>query len=128
MATAPETPLDWSMQDAYELINDPAYAAWRKKFPQLKATADYDLYLAFKNGAEPDERGHLTDIGKRPNHITYSTDSIYAKNGPQAGEWRDNNGIWEFHAAPINIQNAGSREKLIEYFQKYEPEAKLFLP
>ena len=104
------------------------YQAWLKKYG-LQETSDYDTRAAFNAGLTPDSRRHLPDQFKRPNHITYSTDSIYADKGPSAGRWEgsDKKG-WTFYASPTNIKNAGGSDKLQEYFKTQEPEATLVMP
>lgn len=106
-----------------------AFYTWIKKH-DLKPSADYDLYSAFKAGVNPDERGHLPDTYKLPNHITYSDESIYSKkpNAPPPGHWFQENNKWYFWASPTNIQNAGGVTNLQSYFNQYEPDAGLILP
>jgi hypothetical protein len=107
-----------------------AYRKWLETH-QLRESEDYDTYAAYKAGIQPDERGHLTDEYKKPNHITFSDESVYAreKGAPPAGKWvgSDEEG-WAFYASPTNIQNAGGVEPLQEYFQNNEPGVKLVLP
>lgn len=47
---------------------------------------DYDLRGAFSEGADRDANGHLPDTYKKPNHPTFSNESIYAKYG-NPGHW-----------------------------------------
>lgn len=53
---------------------------------------DYDLRGAFKAGITLDpSTGHWPDTYKKPNHPTFSNESIYAKQFPeQAGSWNEN--------------------------------------
>lgn len=52
---------------------------------------DYDFRGAFKAGFSPSEvGGHWVDTWKKPNHQTFSNDSIYAK-----GEYTKYAGIWD---------------------------------
>jgi hypothetical protein len=90
---------------------------------------DYDYAAAQAAGVQPDERGHLPDTYKKPNHITFSDESIYNnKNGEQGGQWRkDDKGKWTFTPGPSNLKRY-TPEQLKEYFQKYEPDATLNLP
>jgi hypothetical protein len=110
--------------------NDPTYRSWLSKY-KLSEAPDYDTYGAFQAGRIPDERGHLPDAHKRLNHITVSdeADAAKAKGAPPVGKWvgSDKKG-WAFHAAPINVENAGGVEALQEYFRTHEPESKLILP
>lgn len=110
--------------------DDAAYKAWLNKY-RVHESKDYDTRSAFKSGLTPDERGHLNDEWKLPNHITYSDEarSARAPNAPPAGKWvGDDKGGWSFYASPTNIKNAGSPEALQQYFQKYEPGVKLVMP
>jgi hypothetical protein len=106
------------------------YAKWLKD-NKVQESADYDARAAFAAGVKPDERGHLPDTYKKPNHITYSTESVAAKakGAPPAGEWTgsDKSG-WTFKATQTNIHNAGGVDALKEYFKTHEPDAKLVLP
>ena len=109
------------------------FRAWADKFTggttdqQLQS---YDLRGAWQDIArgdlQPDERGHLPDTYKLPSHITFSQDSKYAT--PGAGTWKQGRGgKWTFTAGAENLQRHGARA-LREYFQKYEPDARLVIP
>lgn len=75
------------------------YQKWLKDFSKKtgrdrsKDTFDYDLRGFFKSGQEPGKEGHLTDQFKKPNHPTFSNESIYSgaelPNGETAvgGQW-----------------------------------------
>ena len=113
-----------------DAANDPTYRGWLSKY-KLNEAGDYDTYGAFKAGVLPDARGHLPDTHKQLNHITVSDEAVAAKvkGAPPVGKWvgSDKKG-WAFHAAPINVKNAGGPEALREYFRTHEPDAKLVLP
>ena len=50
---------------------------------------DYNYQAAFNADTSAGANGHLSDIGKRPNHPTYSNESAYAWGGdPNAGSWQ----------------------------------------
>jgi hypothetical protein len=86
---------------------------------------------AFNAGVKPDARGHMDDIYKNDNHITYSTDSLRSKDkdAPPAGKWiSKDDKHWTFYASPRNVENAGGADKLREYFKRAEPNDKLVLP
>ncbi len=105
-----------------------SYEDWVKQ-NHLTETEDYDLKAAYEAGFKPDRRGHLPDDYKKPNHITFSDESVYnGKDGNQGGHWeQDSNGKWSFTPGPTNLKNH-TVEDLKEYFKKYEPDAKLILP
>jgi hypothetical protein len=48
---------------------------------------DYDFKSAAQAGESPDASGHWTDKYKKPNHPTFSDESIYAKDGTP-GHWQ----------------------------------------
>jgi hypothetical protein len=109
----------------------PTFEQWLKQYG-IRETPDYDYRGAYEAGLQPDPAtGHFNDTFKRPNHITYSTESRYSQgeNAPPAGRWEgsDETG-WTFYASPTNIANAGGVKGLQQYFRKYEKDAKLVLP
>ena len=65
------------------------YQDWKKKYAPKDSGSDYDLRGAFKAGVKPDpETGHWPDTFKKPNHPTFSNESVYAKFAPEkAGHW-----------------------------------------
>lgn len=71
------------------------FAKWKKKFAPKDSGEDYDFRGAFKAGLKPDpDTGHWPDTYKKPNHPTFSDQSIYAKEAPdQAGSWEGENYI-----------------------------------
>ncbi len=89
---------------------------------------DYDLRGAWKSGVAQDPRGHLPDTWKKPNHPTFSTESMYNNGQYQGGAWVQlPNGGWTFTATPWNVQNYGAQD-LQQYFSSVEPDSKLVLP
>lgn len=90
---------------------------------------DYDLRGAFKSGVTADERGHLTDEFKKPNHPTFSSESIYSgKDGFTGGQWvGDDQSGWNYQASPTNLKFR-TPEQLQQYFQRVEPNSQLMLP
>lgn len=75
-----------------------AYKAWAemlaKNNPQMSTAltdpyglnGDYNYMTAFSAGLPP-EAGHLGDIGKKPNHPTFSNEAFGYANDPRAGKW-----------------------------------------
>ncbi len=87
-------PDDMSGQYNTQLTPDEesAYQAWAKGQGREKDVFNYDLRGAWKElqsgTMSEDERGHLGDKYKKPNHPTFSTESIYnGKDGYQGGVW-----------------------------------------
>ena len=59
----------------------------------------YDVQGFWKNNERVDERGHGSDRYKKPNHPTFSNQSMYhGQDGAYGGEWTDSS----FIASPIN--------------------------
>lgn len=103
-------------------------ADFQKQFPDAHDTQDYDMRGAFKAGIKPDERGHLPDTYKKPNHITFSDESVYSgKDGNKGGKWGKDGDTWTFTPGPTNLKYHSIKE-LKDYFEKYEPDARLILP
>lgn len=98
--------------------------------PQLLANQqNYNLQAAYQAGAMPDARGHLSDVGKTPQHITFSTESVLnGQNGEQGGVWGgDDKSGWTFTAGPSNLKYH-TPDELQQYFKQQEPYAKLAIP
>lgn len=106
------------------------YQQWVSQLPEnlRHGTADYDMQGAFLSGAKP-EGGHLTDKFKKPNHMTFSTESQYSgRGGNVGGKWvQGPDKTWTFYASPTNLKHH-SADELQEYFKQYEPGNKLVLP
>lgn len=66
------------------------FQSWKSKYAPKDSGKDYDLRGAFKSGLTPDPKtGHWPDTFKKPNHPTFSVESIYAKDRPElAGQWQ----------------------------------------
>lgn len=77
------------------------YSEWKSKLPKnLQYEGDYDLRGLFKENpkAEPSENLHFTDKYKKPNHRTFSNQSVYFNPDTKrfAGEWKEDGkkSIW----------------------------------
>ena len=93
-------PDDMSGQYNTQLTPDEesVYQAWAKGQGREKDVFNYDLRGAWKElqsgTMSEDERGHLGDKYKKPNHPTFSTESIYnGKDGYQGGIWSRNGNV-----------------------------------
>lgn len=65
-----------------------SFQQWKQKYAPQDSGQDYDLRGAFKKGLTPAANGHWPDTFKKPNHPTFSDQSIYAKDAPEkAGHW-----------------------------------------
>lgn len=65
------------------------FKEWKAKNAPNDSGEDYDLRGAFKAGVNPDPKtGHWPDTFKKPNHPTFSDQSVYAGQAPdKAGTW-----------------------------------------
>jgi hypothetical protein len=124
--SAPVVPYypDGGLQDPLDAVVSNAV---RMPVPNPNDDYDYAGYTA-KYGP-PDQSGgqHLTDEFKRPNHITFSNESIYNSPGAEGGRWKQEGGKWHFYASPFNLQQHGQAE-MVDYFNRREPDAVLHLP
>lgn len=110
-------------------------------------TSDYDMQGFFKNtrpsvGEDIDETGlvlkpgnHLSDKYKKPNHPTFSDESVYHNEmdsygtgrNAKGGRWEKDGDKWTFTPGESNLKYHGT-QGLIDYFKRHEPDAKLILP
>lgn len=85
---------------------------------------DYDVNGYFLSGEGSDARGHGSDEFKKPNHPTFSNESIYhGRDGYQGGSW--GNGTYTPSQTNINFHGLPA---LSHYFQTVEPDTKLLPP
>lgn len=72
------------------------FLAWLQMMPKrFQSSIDYDMAAYWKSLPEDKRRGdvtvgedeHLPDTWKKPNHPTFSTESIYHREGDDAGTW-----------------------------------------
>lgn len=70
-------------------VDEGKFSAWKQQYAPNDSGGDYDLRGAYKEGLKPDPvTGHWPDTYKKPNHPTFSDQSIYAKDAPEkAGHW-----------------------------------------
>lgn len=68
------------------------YEQWKEIYAPHDSGEDYDLHGAFKAGLVPNPNGHWPDTFKKPNHPTFSVESIYAIgiDRTRAGRWKNN--------------------------------------
>lgn len=92
---------------------------------RLFEPTDYDYEGAKAAGVKPDERGHLPDTYKLPNHITFSDESIHNDGG--AGHWEQIKDRWHFTPGPTNLKYH-SMDEMRKYFKKNEPDSTLVEP
>ncbi len=73
-----------------------------------------------------DKRGHGIDLGKLPNHITFSNESYYSSKKLPGGEWsKDFQGnIFTSSKRMIGLHGMNNYKK---YFNRVEPDVRLNL-
>ena len=99
------------------------FVQWAVKNKRAGDMYDYDLRGAWREmqrgDMTPDERGHLGDKYKKPNHPTFSDQSIYSGvDGYQGGKWEQlPNGSWNFYPSNTSLWNP---QELQDYFNRAE--------
>ena len=91
-----------------------------------QALVDYDLRGLFKENGGFGENGHAMDKYKKPNHPTFSSDSVYSTSDTPGGEWKNNGEKWSFTPSETNIKMQ-SAAGLRDYFSRREPGVELVL-
>lgn len=107
-----------------------AVSKYLQMSPEQLAKITRSLYGDYDYGASSgqDFRGHYSDIGKLPNHPTFSKESKYSSDKYQGGDWVQI-GINQYKYIPSqDMVKAGNTSGLAEYFNKYEPTAVLEAP
>jgi hypothetical protein len=101
------------------------YIKWARLIGQdpVKGRYDYDLQGAFMNRVQADARGHLTDRYKKPNHPTFSDQSMYnGMDGYTGGSWTDAG----YRPSQTNL-TFRTPDQLKSYFLRVEPDTPLLL-
>lgn len=97
---------------------------------RVRDTYDYDLRGAYKDsGGSPIGEGHFPDTYKKPNHPTFSNESIYhGKDGHEGGAWmKMPSGQYTFTPGRTNLESYGA-SGLQDYFNRVEKGNTLVLP
>lgn len=101
---------------------------WKQKNAPNDTGEDYDLQGAYKAGLTASDNGHLPDTYKKPNHPTFSDESIYhGQDGEQGGHWGIKDGKDTFTPGLSNLEHRSMGE-LRDYFSKVEKDATLNTP
>lgn len=105
------------------------YQLWLKTLPkEQQNTYDYDMRGAWRAGEGQGGNGHFTDRFKKPNHPTFSNESIYnGADGQYGGDWLNILGRDVFVPTETNLAQNDS-EWLRKYFAEVEPSALLMNP
>lgn len=94
---------------------------WSKANPGMGNTYDYDSRGFFAAGADTSDNGHGADTWKKPNHPTFSDQSMYhGQDGYEGGTWQQqDSGSYNFYPSATNMRMY-SPDKLSDYFGKVE--------
>ena len=99
------------------------FQKWAKEQGRERDLFDYDLRGAWKemqSGAmQEDDRGHLGDKYKKPNHPTFSNQSIYSNDQNVGGKWEERGGQTIF--TPGRKLSKAEADFLQRYFAEVEP-------
>lgn len=124
-------PMDYTQLFNTQLTpeEEQAFAKWQAANPRLGNAYDYDARGFWKAGGATSANGHGSDQYKKPNHPTFSNESIYnGVEGMTGGRWVDTgNGKMAFYASPTN-QKMHSQDELVKYFKEVEPDIQLVFP
>lgn len=117
------------MTGQYNTLLAPAEEAdFLKAYPDSRDWRDYDMRGAFKQGIQPGENGHFPDTFKKPNHPTFSNESVYhGKDGNFGGSWMQQGEGWQFTPGPTNLKLHGI-DGLNSYLQQSDPTVTLVQP
>jgi hypothetical protein len=97
-------------------------------------TIDYDLRGAWKGGAAAAGNGHFPDTYKKPNHPTFSDQSVYhGAQAPWGGSWVG--GTWNtqgqqptYTPSNVMLQRTHPVQFMQKYMQEREPGVRLIIP
>lgn len=128
-AVGPRDTFSEDYSDKFNTVLSPdeeeKYQAWATENHREKDVYDYDLRGAWKElqsgTMSEDERGHLGDKYKKPNHPTFSDQSIYSGQDGVTG------GVWSRNAEGKDVYTPGRKlssveaDRLRRYFLRNEP-------
>lgn len=105
------------------------FAQWLANLPEYqRGSEDYDMQGAFLAGLGRGGNGHFPDTFKKPNHMTFSDESIYSTPQNQGGKWvPTGDGNYVFWASPANL-GYNSATSISDYFRRNEPGQTVVLP
>lgn len=104
------------------------FQEWAAANPRLGNTYDYDARGFWKSGAGTAANGHGSDEFKKPNHPTFSDESMYhGVDGNKGGTWGKNGDKDTFKPSKTNMDNMSAAD-MQDYFAKVEPNVELVMP
>ena len=95
---------------------------------------DYDLRGYWKNEGSKPQGGHMTDTYKKPNHPTFSNESMYNNALDDAGTpyiggaWGNEGGMDTYTPSERMLNDTHGAQRLQQYFKQREPGVQLILP
>jgi hypothetical protein len=106
-----------------------SFQSWQKDNPGLGNTYDYDSRGFWLNGASQSDNGHGADTWKKPNHPTFSDQSMYhGVDGQYGGTWqKQSDESYNFYPSETNMQMY-SPDRLSDYFGKVEKGNSVIFP
>lgn len=88
----------------------------------IEITNDYDIVGAYLARVKLASNGHLPDTFKRPNHITFSTDSKYSYGHHIGGIWYQIHSVWHYKPSKF-VLTKHTISELKSYFKAYEKDS-----
>lgn len=81
----------------------------------------YDSFEDFNEWVEEEQKGmsHFPDKYKKPNHITFSTESDYDSDETPGGKWTHKGDQWYFTPSQYMIDQFGGKERYSKLFHDY---------
>ncbi len=94
---------------------------WAAANNRLNDLADYDMRGAWANGIAADANAHFPDTYKKPNHPTFSNESIYhGIDGYEGGSWSKKADFDAFTPGRTNLEMRSPQE-LEQYLKQSDP-------
>lgn len=110
------------------------FVKWAVDNNRLGDLTDYDLRGFWKAKESFGDNGHGTDKYKKPNHPTFSDQSVYHGHPMEGGgvyeggTWREADGRTSYTPSRTMLQRTHDPRFLTDYFKKYEPDVDLTFP
>lgn len=98
------------------------YATFIINNPKLGLSNDYDIVGFYLSGAKYVKGTHLPDTFKKPNHITFSTESIYSTPQHTGGVWYQVKRVWHYKPSAY-VLTKHTISELKSYFIAYEKDS-----
>lgn len=106
-------------------VAEQKFQRWLRETGREADLRDYDLRGAWLTQSKQADNGHFTDKYKKPNHPTFSDESIYSgKDGYAGGHWSEKDGKWSYAPSETNLKFR-THEELDDYFVRDEPDSSI---